>query len=162
WYSFFEYETAPPFRCWVGLAQALQFERFAGEGVLHVGAPVGGGLVGVQREQDARAGLVVERPAGPVEFVLLDEAEHVGRPGVRVFVLVGAEEGHGFGLGAELADEERIALGEREELALPVAFPRVNVRGVNDATSAFALLQRVAVEDAGEVVAPVESADDDD
>src|SRR5690606_39929873 len=57
---------------------------------------------------------------------------------------------------------ERVAVGEREELALPVAFPRVNVRGVNDAASAFALLQRVAVEDAGEVVAPVESADDDD
>src|SRR5690606_2642367 len=79
-------------------AEALQVEGFAGEGVLHIDAPVGGGLVGVEADEDARAGLVVEGPAGPVELVLLDKREDVGRPGVRILVLVGSQEWHRLGL----------------------------------------------------------------
>lgn len=44
----------------------------------------------------------------------------------------------------------------------PAAFPRVDMGGVNDAVALGGVLQRVAVDNAGEVEGPVEGAGDDD
>src|SRR5436190_666994 len=103
----------------------------------------------------------MKAPSRPIEVVFLDHAEHVGHPCVRIFVTLRRDEFHGFDVGADFADEERILRGEREELAMPVALPWIDVTGIHDAVSA-PVTELEAFGDAGEVVAPVESAGDDE
>src|SRR5690606_40366894 len=51
--------------------------------------------------------------------------------------------------------------GSRQDFFLPVLFPRVDVRDVDDAVAA-AILQGIAVDDAGQVVGPVQTTDRND
>ena len=92
----------------------------------------------------------MEGEGGPVQPVLLDEAEHVGNPSVRVF-LAGAQ------VRADLANQQGKALRQHQHLLLPVAFPGINVRGVDDAVPTR-VLQFQLRRDPGQVVGPVQPA----
>ena len=110
----------------------------------------------------------MEAPCRPVDTELLNEADHIGREGVGIFLLVVGNEVHDpERRRADLTEENRM-LGRHRRNAIPPLVPVVGVPGVHDAvaglvfeavTGLFAAFNRLAL-DAGEIVRPEKPAGD--
>src|SRR4051812_10919253 len=102
----------------------------------------------------------MEGPAGPVQLVLLDEAEDGGRPSDGVFLLLGGHPSHLVGVGTDFTQKNGVLGGGIEKVFLPAFFPRIDMTGVDDAV-AGGLFEAEAGHDTVELVSVIESTNED-
>ena len=106
----------------------------------------------------------MEAPARPVDAILLNEGEHIGRERVRIFLLVvGNEVHHTERRGTDFTKEDRI-LREHGKHAIPPLMPVIRVPGVHHAIPRWIgkFIRRFAlvIRNAREIIRPEETACD--